>query len=188
MKKTIYFMVLCLSAHGIPRSCFAQEYLTKNGRVSFFSKATLENITADNNQVVSLLNTQTGDFKFYLLVNAFHFPKAMMEQHFNSDYMESDKYSSSAFKGTIAEINKIDITKDGSYNVSVSGSLELHGVTKTMTTTGTIIIKNGKLSAISVFKILLKDFNIKIPSVVINNISEQIEITVNCQYEKRATN
>ncbi len=183
IKKIIYLAIFFLF---IKSSCFCQEYFTKNGRISFFSKATLENISADNNQVISLLNTKNSTLRFYLLVNAFHFPKAMMEQHFNSDYMESDKYPSSSFKGIVTGINNFDVEKDGSYSVSVNGTLEIHGVTKNITTTGTIIIKNGKLSATCVFKIILKDYNIEIPSIVINNISKQIEITVACQYEKRS--
>ena len=186
-KKIKYLAVLFHFAICIYGNCFGQEYFTRNGKISFFSKATLENISADNNQVISLLNTQTGAIQFYLLVNAFHFPKAMMEQHFNSDYMESDKYPSSTFKGLITGINNITFEKDGSYNVNVNGTLEIHGVAKTITASGTIIIKDGKLAATSVFKILLKDYNIEIPSIVINNISKQIEITVACQYEKRSS-
>lgn len=176
----IFFYATCMSGN-----CFGQEYFTKNGRISFFSKASLENISADNNQVISLLNMQTGALRFYVLINAFHFPKAMMEQHFNSDYLESDKYAKSTFKGIIAGINNVDLEKDGSYAVDVSGSLEIHGVSKNIKTSGTINVKNGKLSATSVFKIILKDYQVAIPSIVVNNISEQIEISVSCQYEKK---
>ncbi len=183
--KIFYLAVIFLFSISIEYPSYGQEYFTKNGRISFFSKATLENITADNNQVISIINTETGTFRFYVLINAFHFPKAMMEQHFNTDYLESEKFPSSTFKGTVTGLNNIDPGKDGSYNVRVTGSLEIHGVSKNITATGTIIIKNGSLSAISVFKILLKDYNIQIPSTVINNISEEIEITVMCQFEKR---
>ncbi len=187
-KRIIYLAVFYLFTICIEGNCFGQEYFTKNGRISFFSKANLENISADNNQVISVLNTQDKTLRFYLLINAFHFPKSMMEQHFNSDYMESGKYLSSAFKGTITGINNVDFEKDGSYKINVDGSLQIHGISKNITGIGTISIKDGKLSATSVFKIILKDYNIEIPSIVINNISEQIEITVSCQYEKRTSN
>ena len=184
--KTIFLAAILFYATCAAGKCFGQEYFTKNGKISFFSKASLENISADNNQVISLLNIQTGALRFYVLVNAFHFPKAMMEEHFNTDYMESDKYSASTFKGIISGLNNIDLNKDGSYPVEVSGTLQIHGVSKNVTTKGTINIKNGKLSATSVFKILLKDYHIAIPSIVVNNISEQIEISVSCQYEKKS--
>ncbi len=186
MRTTIISLAaISLFATFISAKCFAQEYFTKNGRVSFFSKASLENISADNNQVISLLNMQTGDLRFHVPVNAFHFPKALMEQHFNTDYLESDKYPAATFKGKITGLNNVEIAKDGSYFVSVNGIMDMHGVSKNVTTNATIIVKEGKLSATSVFKIMLKDYNIKIPSIVVNNISEQIEISVSCQYEKK---
>ncbi len=183
MKAKIILMfigLVTLAPKGI-----AQVYFTKNGHVSFFSKAPLENISADNNQVVSVLNIQTGILQFSVLNNAFHFPKAMMEEHFNSDYMQSDIYSSSTFKGTVADMNKVDINKDDSYNVQINGELTVHGVTKRVTVPAEISIKNGLIYGKATFKILLKDYNIKIPSIVVNNISEMIDITVSCEYIKK---
>ncbi|MEP7252182.1 MAG: YceI family protein [Ginsengibacter sp.] len=189
MKQKIFFLSLLLTSTFFPnKKLIAQEYFTKNGSISFFSKASLENISADNNQVISLLNTQSGTLRFYLLVNAFHFSKAMMEEHFNSDYMESDKYPSASFKGVIDNIVSIDAGKDATYQVTVTGTLEIHGVSKGVTTAGTVTVKAGIISATSVFKIQLKDYNIKIPSIVVNNIAEEIEVTLNCRYQKRTSN
>ena len=71
---------------------YAQVYFTKNGHISFFSKTIMENINAENNQVISVINIQTGVIQFSILNNAFHFPKAKMEDDFNENYIESDKY------------------------------------------------------------------------------------------------
>ncbi len=162
-----------------------QIYFTKNGSISFFSKAILQNIQADNNEVISILNLQTGSLQFSLLNTAFHFPKAKMEEDFNEDYIESNLYPRSTFKGSIDKIDKIDFSQDGTWQANVTGNLMIHGVTKNMSTFGKIIIKEGKISAKGSFKILLEDFNIKIPSIVSNKISENIEITINCNYEKK---
>lgn len=162
-----------------------QVYFTKNGSISFFSKTILQNIQADNNEVISILNLQTGSLQFSLLNTAFHFPKAKMEEDFNENYMESDKYPRSTFKGSIANINKIDFSKDGTWQANVTGDLMIHGATKNITTIGKIIIKDGKISAAALFKILLEDYHIKIPSIVTNKISENIEININCNYEKK---
>jgi hypothetical protein len=163
----------------------AQVYYTKNGRVTFFSKTVLENIDAENNQVISVLNTETGALQFSLLNNAFHFPKAKMEDDFNEDYMESDKYPRSTFKGKITNLNEVNFTKDGSYPVNVNGDLTIHGVTKNISTTGTITIKNGNVSATSSFKVLVRDYKIQIPSIVSNKIGESIEVKVACNYQKK---
>jgi hypothetical protein len=163
----------------------AQVYYTKNGKLSFFSKTSLEDISADNNQVISILNIETGAVQFSLLNNAFHFPKAKMEDDFNENYIESNKYPKSTFKGTITDISNVNGAKDGTYNVNVKGELMIHGVTKNVQEPATITVKDGKISATSSFKVLVKDYNIKVPSIVINKISENIEITINCNYEKK---
>ena len=165
-----------------------QVYFTKNGRISFFSKTSFENISADNNQVISVLNMETGILEFSVLNNAFHFPKAKMQEDFNENYIESNKYPKSTFKGNITDISNINSLKDGSYTVNVKGDLMIHGESKNIVTPATITIKDGKISATSSFKILLKDYHISIPTIVTNKIAENIEITVNCNYEKKSSN
>lgn len=182
MKKTILAAVLMavITFHAA-----AQKVFTKNGNISFFSTAPMENITADNNQVMSVLNTQTGDLQFSVLIKGFHFKKSLMEEHFNENYMESDKFPKSTFKGLITDVSKISFTKDGSYNVAVSGDLTIHGVTKKVTTPGTITVKSGNITASSKFNIRLADYNISIPGLVKDKIAETIEITVSCSYDQK---
>jgi len=165
---------------------YAQLYLTKNGRISFFSKTSLENISADNNEVLSVVNMETGALQFSLLNNAFYFPKAKMQEDFNENYMESDKYPKSTFKGTITDIGTINLSNDGNYKMHVKGDLMIHGVTKNITAEGTIIIKNGNISATASFKILLTDYKIKIPTIVTDKIAKDITVTVSCNYEKKS--
>ena len=160
----------------------AQTYLTKNGKISFFSKTSMENIEAVNNQVVSVLNTKTGVMQFSVQITGFLFKKALMQEHFNEDYLESAKFPKATFKGTITDISKVDFTKDGNYTVSVSGDLTLHGVTNKVTVPGTISITGGKVNATSTFTVLVADYKIDIPKVVQNNISKSIEIKVDCNY------
>lgn len=177
-------LALIISSIGYTYS-YSQVYFTKNGHVSFFSKTILENIYADNNQVISVLNIQTGSLQFSLLNNAFHFFKAKMEEDFNEDYMETSKYPKSIFKGTVDNIKAIDFSRDGSWYVEVTGDLMIHGITKNITIPGKIKIQNGAISANAAFKIFLNDYNIKIPSIVSNKISERIEVTVECLYQKK---
>lgn len=163
----------------------AQVYFTKNGHIAFFSKTILEDISADNNQVISVLNIQTGEIRFSSLNKAFHFPKARMEEDFNEDYMESDTHPASTFTGYIAHIGDIDFSKNGNLPVNVTGDLLIHGITRKVTVSGRISIKDDKVSVFAFFKILLKDYNIKIPSIVSNKISENIDVTVDCSYQKK---
>ena len=103
-----------------------------------------------------------------------------MEEHFNENYLESDKYPKSFFKGKIIDINTINFKKDGDYSINVSGNLTLHNITKTITTPGIIIIKEGLVYISSKFNINLADFGIIISKAVKNNISDTPEISVSC--------
>ncbi len=172
------FIAFCSIGH-------AQKYYTKNGSISFFSKTNIEDIKADNNQVMGVFDAQTGSLQFSLLIKNFHFAKALMEEHFNENYLESDKYPKSTFKGSIEGISKVDFTKDGNYPVSVSGSLIIHGVTNKVVSKGNISIKDGKITGTSMFIVTLADYNVTIPTLVKNNISKTIEITVNCLYDQK---
>jgi len=163
----------------------AQKVYTKNGNISFFSKSPLENISANNNQVMSVLNQQTGEMQFSVLIKSFHFEKALMEEHFNENYMESNKFPKSSFKGTISDVSKINFAKDGNYAVNVSGDLTIHGVTKKVSAPGSITVKNGVATANSKFSVKLADYNVSIPKVVKDNIAEVIDITVACTYDQK---
>ena len=182
MKKVLLSILLftCISNISL-----AQKIYTKNGHISFFSKTSMENIKADNNQVLSVLNIQTGDLQFSVIIKSFHFEKALMEEHFNENYLESDKYPKSTFKGIIADINKINFSADGNYPVTVSGDLTMHGVTNKVNAKGNIIIKAGKITGTSVFTVALADYKITVPKLVEANISKTIEITVNCLYDQK---
>ena len=161
----------------------AQTYLTRTGRVTFFSKTPMENIEASNNEVTGILDTKKGEFAFVALIKSFKFQKALMEEHFNENYMESNTFPKANFKGAITDLGKVNFTKDGNYPVNVKGDLTIHGVTKNIEAPGTITVSQGKVKAKSNFNIKLKDYNIKVPAAVGNKIAETINITVDCKYE-----
>jgi len=162
----------------------AQKYSTKNGRISFFSETAAEKIEAQNTQVNSALDITTGDFVFKILIRGFEFEKALMQEHFNENYLESDKYPNSTFRGKVTNLKDINFTKDGKYNATVEGDLLIHGVTKKVSVKGTFEIKAGSVFADSKFTILIKDYGVKIPNTVINSISESLEIKVSVELKK----
>ena len=183
MRSTILLAVTVLAISCTEAS--AQNIYTKNGAVSFFSKATLENISADNNEVTSVLDKSTGNLQFSILIKSFHFKKSLMEEHFNENYMESDKYPKAIFKGKISNAAAVNFSADGVYPVQVTGDLTMHGVTKTITASGTVEVTKGIPAARSQFKIKPADYKITIPGVVKDNIAETLDITVSCVYDKK---
>jgi len=181
MKKIIFASLFLMSAIYADAQNI---YMTKTGKISFFSRAkSIDKVEADNNEVSSVLNTQTGEVVFAVLIKGFHFESALMEEHFNENYLESGKFPKSTFKGKISNPAAVNFSKDGVYPITVEGDLTLHGVTKKISSTGSITIKAGKISAFSKFAVKLKNFNISIPSLVADKISEDIDVSVDCKYE-----
>lgn len=159
------------------------KYYTKNGKISFFSTTSVENINAFNKSAVCLLDSKTGDLQFAVLQKGFEFKKALMQEHYNSDFVESDKYPKSEFKGAITNNNAVNYSINGIYPANVKGTLSIHGVTKDIETPGTITVKDGNLSANSVFIIALASYNISVPGLYRDNISKTIKITVDCSLQ-----
>ena len=165
-------------------SAGAQKYITKTGYIKFYSDSPLEKIEAHNRQVNSALDIATGGFVFKVLMKSFEFEKALMQEHFNENYVESDKYPNATFVGKVTNIKNLDLAKDGTYSVNVEGKLTLHGVTKDISEKGTFEVKQGKLTGKSKFNIAVADYKITIPGNVGNNISKTIEVTVDITLDK----
>lgn len=160
----------------------AQKYMTKNGFISFYSKTPMEEIKGENNQVASVLDVSTGDIVFQALIKSFHFERALMEEHFNENYMESDKIPKSAFKGKITNLSSVDFTKPGTYDVTVDGDLTIHDVTNKVSVKGTIEVASGGINANSKFNVVPQDYKITIPGVVRDKIDKTLEVTVSMKY------
>jgi polyisoprenoid-binding protein YceI len=180
--KKLLLIVICLAT--VAPVAHAQKFITKTGHIKFFSESPMEKIEAHNRQVNAALDAATGDFVFRVLMKSFEFEKALMQEHFNENYVESDKYPNATFVGNVVNINEVNISKDGNYNVGVQGKLTMHGVTKQVQAKGSFEVKEGKILGKAKFDILLSDYNIKIPGAVANNISNEIEITVEVNLEK----
>ena len=144
----------------------------------------MEDILAQNFKVTSVLDASTGKVEFAILIKGFEFEKALMQEHFNENYLESGKYSKSTFKGAITDFNKLDLKSIGKNKVSVTGDLTIHGVTKKVTISGTVESKDGKLNLSSDFKVKPEDYNIKIPGAVKNKIAKELEVTVSMSLSK----
>ena len=178
-------MIILMAMLCVTGSQAQDIFITRHGQVSFFSRTPMENIDAVNNEVSSVLNVKTGEIGFAILVKSFHFEKALMEEHFNENYVESDKYPKANFRGKLTNAGAIDLTKDGTYNVTAEGDMTLHGITQKISVPGTIVVKGGLPQVQAKFKLAPKDYSIKIPSLVAEKIAETMNVSVDCKYEKK---
>ena len=180
MKKVLsiqLLLVFFLSSLG------AQKYFTRSGTISFSSDAPIEKIEATNSKATSIFDVETGKMQFAVLIKGFQFEKALMQQHFNENYMESSKFPKATFKGQIVDIDSVDFLRDGEYPVKVKGNLTIHGETKEVEADGNFVIKDGIVTALSSFLIAVTDFKIDIPKLVRDNIAETVRIDINGEYK-----
>lgn len=175
MKKLIIASML-LTMSG---AAFAQRYMTRTAKITFDATAqnSPEEIKAVNNEVAAILD-RSGDFVFQVPVISFKFKNALMQEHFNENYMQSDKYPKATFKGKVSNAGDVNWSKDGTYKVSVTGDLTIHGVTKTVTVPGTVTVKGSSATATAKFSVKLADYNITIPGVVASKVAQNATIIV----------
>jgi polyisoprenoid-binding protein YceI len=184
MKKSILLLAFVAIAFF---SSAQTKYFTKTARIFFDASSSLEKIDAINDKGTSVIDFSTGQIEVGVLMKAFLFERALMQEHFNENYVESDKFPKAVFKGTIADPSSIDKSKDGTYPVKATGKLTLHGVTKDVSTTVMFTVKNGAISAATDFKIETADYDIEIPGVVKDKIAKTVNINVQANYEPLKT-
>jgi hypothetical protein len=175
----ILFLLFCLPGRSYAQNIF----VANNASVSFFSSTVVEDIEATSTTASSVLDTKSRNIIFRVSNTSLSFKKKMMQDHFNENYMESDKYPYSEFKGTITD--DVDLSKDGNYVVNVSGNLNVHGVTKSYQTKATLSVKQGIITAKATFRVRIEDHKIKIPSLVFKNIAEFVDVRVSGVYRPK---
>jgi hypothetical protein len=165
---SIFFIVLSFAAN-------AQQYLTKEAEISFFSEAPIEDMSAKNTKVSAVYDDETKQLVFQLNISDFIFPKPLMQEHFNENYLESDKFPKASFSGIVGQLNE---------SATATGTLKIHGESNKVEVTGSL--EKTKYSVIinANFIIQLKDYKIKIPRVVMYNIAEEIEVIVKAELKK----
>ena len=154
------------------------KYLTKTGQVSFFSATPIEDIDARHQQVAAVVDLGTGQMAFSMLMKGFVFKRTLMQEHFNENYVESDKYPKATFSGRLVAFDAAALATAGPHPVQVAGDLTLHGVTRKVQVPGTLELKNGRLLAEAAFPVASADYNIEIPLLVRNNIAKVISVRV----------
>lgn len=167
--------VLAVTLLGLGLTGFSQIYVGEKCKITFFSETKMENIDAVNTVTKPVFKAETGDFAIKAQQNAFVFKSAFMQEHYNENYMESEKFPYATFKGKIKE--KVDYTKDGVTNVTMEGTLDIHGVELPRNVSGTITVKGGAIAMDAKFDVKVADHKIKVPSLYVEKIAEVIQVT-----------
>lgn len=176
-------LLIVLGFMSVP--VFSQVYFTKNGKVRFDATApsSPEKIEGSTKTATTVLDTKTGQLQFSILMKSFSFERALMEEHFNENYVESDKFPKAEFKGAVVDNSTVDYGKDGTYAVKVKGKLSIHGVSHDVETPGQLVVKAGKITATANFSVQLSDYKISIPGLVADKLAKQAAIQIDCALE-----
>ncbi len=182
MKKIFYLIMLFVSINAYSQN----RYLTKTGVVEFeASVPSFEEVKAINNSTTAIINSETGEFAALVLIKGFRFKNALMEEHFNENYAESDLYTKATFKGKITDFS-LDGLNSEVKTFRITGVLTFHGKTKTLESLTIEIKKNEDAITINgKFMADASDFGIKIPKVVRSKISEDITVSFKFELKKK---
>ena len=177
MKKLVLFFLIIQCS-----LLTAQEkFYTKSGTINFeASVPSFEEVKAQNTKVTAILKTDTGTIAALALVKGFRFKIALMEEHFNENYAESDKFSKAKFSGKIK-----DFKKNTSGPIEISGKLTFHGVTNEILVPATITYSNNSYQLVANFEVKPEDYNINIPKIVRKKVAESILIALNFNLLKK---
>lgn len=163
-------------------SLFAQQFMCKDGEIRFFSDAPIEDIQAINQQAMAVIDLQSGGFAFKVNIKDFVFPNSLMQEHFNESYLESDQFPHSTFTGLIENFG--DVSQKNT--IEVSGELVIHGISQKTKLQATIQEIGNSLHITSVFDVVLNDYDIDIPKIMMYKIAEVIEVSVDMKLQKRS--
>src|SRR5258708_3090947 len=181
MNKIIAIIGLIITTNA---AAYGQLYMTRKGFIGFYSKTPLEDIIAENNQVYAVIDVGNKKIAFSGLLKGFIFRKELMQEHFNENYVESDKYPKTNFTGTYT--GDVSLAGNGVYKILVKGNLTLHNVTRAIEVPATLEVNNGRLSGKAEFKLNPEDFNISIPSLVRDKIAAvmNVHVKIDCNTAK----
>lgn len=161
----------------------AQKYMTRTGQIYFYGSTPLESIEAYNHAVAAALDLGSGELVFQVPIRSFIFEKALMQEHFNENYMESDRYPRAEFKGKLVDSPK-EYAKSGTYSVEAEGIMTIHGVSRKLRIPGTLKREDDLVQVLAEFEVVPGDYEIAIPKLVENKIARVIDVKVNATLEK----
>lgn len=178
-------LIICLTLFASTISLQAQKYFTKTGFTEFkASVEAFEPVEAKNNSTTAVLNSETGEIAALLFIKAFKFEVALMEEHFNENYMDSDKHPKATFKGKLVDFDVAKLSADPK-DYKVTGKLIVRGEEKQLDTQMALSLVNGKIVVKGGFNVKPEEFKIEIPSVVSSKIAESININLDYELVKK---
>lgn len=164
--------VLLLAFFTLAQQVIAQQYLTREATLSFDAGSPLEDIYAVSESASAVYDAASGKLGVQVLMTSFQFKRALMQEHFNENYVESEKFPKAQFTGTY----------EGGQAV---GQLTIHGQTKDIAVPCELLEADGGLLLQAEFPVTIEDFGVSIPGAVSDKIAKEAKVTVRATLKKR---
>jgi polyisoprenoid-binding protein YceI len=163
----------------VPGHAQETRYQTHKGTISFFSSSPLEDIEARSQQASAVLDLQTSQLAFSMPVRSFEFKRTLMQEHFNENYLESERFPKATFVGRLLNARPDELrTSAAAQPVTAEGDLTIHGVTHRVSVPGTLQLQNGQLLVQATFTVAPADSQIEIPALVRDHIARSVQVSV----------
>ena len=163
------------------------KYMTRTGSAHFVADGIIkDDVQARSNTVTAVLDASTGQVQARIPVNSFVFRKALMQEHFNENYLESHRFPNASFKGQIQGWNDQLLQKSGSQKIRFVGTIEVHGVARDINEAGLLEVSNGIIHLETDFKLVVADYGIKVPALVRDKIAKEAEVHVQANLKTSA--
>lgn len=175
----------CITVFLLAAMVSAQKYMTKTGKVSFEASVPLfEDVMAQDDNNVAVINTDNGDFASVSVMKNFHFKTKLMEEHFNESYAETAKYPKATFTGKLVNFDK-DKLSGNPQKYTIQGKLNFHGLEKAYTSTASVYSKDGKIYMSGGFVVKSADHKVTIPKMVMKKVAESVNVQYNYVFLKQ---
>jgi len=181
MKKIILMLATILTMNVV----FAQTYKTRNGSLSFNPNKdqSHKDYAAESKEATAVLNADASTVALLVPMKTFHFNNALLEEHFNENYLHSDKYPNATYKGKLVGFTKDMLTKDGTYNLTSEGEIELHGVKKAFKSPVKLVVSGKTATFYCNFTIKAEDYKIDIPAIVKPKLADQTPLSAVIKFQ-----
>jgi hypothetical protein len=182
MKKQLIFSTLLIFIAG---ALFAQTYKTREGVIYFNPNKNPENTeySAQSKEATALLKVESNEVALLVPMKSFRFNNALLEEHFNENYLHTNKYPNGTYKGKLIGFSKSMLEKDGDYNLKSEGEIELHGVKKAFNSTVVLKVKNKVATFVCNFYVKANDYNIAIPDLVKPKLAESTPLAATIPFK-----
>ena len=186
MRRAILFLLAVMAVGAPAKAVELQVDKIQKNLVKFTSNAQIESFSGTTDKIDGYIYWPGDDQKpetvpaqsklyFEVQLDGLDTGIGLRNRHMREDYLETDKFPLARYNGTV---EKVDSSQRGTYQVTTSGKLSIHGVDRPVMITGLVSPQGDHYRVQSNFEVKLTDYGIKVPSMMFLKLNEVIRIVL----------